>query len=312
MSVSFDSYKTFYYVARLGSFTEAAKALYVTQPTVTHAIQMLEQELDCVLFQRSRKGVSLTPEAAMLYEHIRAACEHIFEAESALKAKKKLLEGQVRIGASETTLHFFLLPFLKEFKTLHPGVKIKVSNSSTPTALAALRSGHIDFAILVMRPGYKGAFLPQDKFSVTRLAGFQDIFIAGNDFSDLAGRSVTPGELCGYPFICMEPGTVTRQFLDDFLLQFHLAVSPDIELATTDLITPMAANNLGVGFVPRAFARSALEEGSVFQIRLTEIVPEREICVISRTDTPLSLAGNAFLRLFSDFAEPSCIKKDCR
>ena len=286
MSVSFDSYKTFYYVARLGSFTEAAKALYVTQPTVTHAIQMLEQELDCVLFQRSRKGVSLTPEAAMLYEHVRAACEHIFEAESALKAKKKLLEGQVRIGASETTLHFFLLPFLKEFKTLHPGVKIKVSNSSTPTALAALRSGHIDFAILVMRPGYKGAILPQDKFSVTRLAGFQDIFIAGNDFSDLAGRSVTPGELCGYPFICMEPGT--------------------------DLITPMAANNLGVGFVPRAFARSALEEGSVFQIRLTEIVPEREICVISRTDTPLSLAGNAFLRLFSDFAEPSCIKKDCR
>ena len=312
MSVSFDSYKTFYYVARLGSFTEAAKALYVTQPTVTHAIQMLEQELDCVLFQRSRKGVSLPPEAAMLYEHVRAACEHIFEAESALKAKKKLLEGQVRIGASETTLHFFLLPFLKEFKTLHPGVKIKVSNSSTPTALAALRSGHIDFAILVMRPGYKGAILPQDKFSVTRLAGFQDIFIAGNDFSDLAGRSVTPGELCGYPFICMEPGTVTRQFLDDFLLQFHLAVSPDIELATTDLITPMAANNLGVGFVPRAFARSALEEGSVFQIRLTEIVPEREICVISRTDTPLSLAGNAFLRLFSDFAEPSCIKKDCR
>lgn len=312
MSVSFDSYKTFYYVAKLGSFTEAAKALYVTQPTVTHAIQMLERELDCVLFQRSRKGVSLTPEAAMLYEHVRAACEHIFEAESALKAKKELLEGQVRIGASETTLHFFLLPFLKEFKTLHPGVKIKVSNSSTPASLNALRSGHIDFAILVMRPDYKGAFLPQDKFSVTKLAGFQDIFIAGNDFSDLAGRSVTPGELCGYPFICMEPGTVTRQFLDDFLLQFHLAVSPDIELATTDLITPMAANNLGVGFVPRAFARSALEEGSVFQIQLTETVPEREICVIYRTDTPLSLAGNAFLRLFSDFAEPPCIKKDYR
>ena len=112
----------------------------MTQPTVTHAIQMLEQELDCVLFQRSRKGVSLTPEAAMLYEHVRAACEHIFEAESALKAKKKLLEGQVRIGASETTLHFFLLPFLKEFKTLHPGVKIKaVSYTHLPYPLLPLQ-----------------------------------------------------------------------------------------------------------------------------------------------------------------------------
>lgn len=43
MGVSFDSYKTFYYVAKFRSFTEAAKALYVTQPTVTHAIQMLEK-----------------------------------------------------------------------------------------------------------------------------------------------------------------------------------------------------------------------------------------------------------------------------
>ncbi len=56
MGVSFDSYKTFYYVAKFRSFTEAAK-LYVTQPTVTHAIQMLEKELDCILFQRSRKRI---------------------------------------------------------------------------------------------------------------------------------------------------------------------------------------------------------------------------------------------------------------
>ena len=186
MGVSFDSYKTFYYVAKFRSFTEAAKALYVTQPTVTHAIQMLEKELDCILFQRSRKGVSLTPEAAMLYEHVKAACEHIFEAENALKAKKELLDGQIRIGAGETTLHFFLLPYLKQFKTLYPGVKIKVNNTSTPASLSALRAGHIDFAILVMRPDYKGAFLPRDRFSVTRLAGFQDIFIAGNDFSELS------------------------------------------------------------------------------------------------------------------------------
>ena len=65
MGVSFDSYKTFYYVAKFRSFTEAAKALYVTQPTVTHAIQMLEKELDCILFQRSRKGVSLTRESRL-------------------------------------------------------------------------------------------------------------------------------------------------------------------------------------------------------------------------------------------------------
>ena len=196
MGVSFDSYKTFYYVAKFRSFTEAARALYVTQPTVTHAIQMLEKELDCILFQRSRKGVSLTPEAAMLYEHVKAACEHIFEAENALKAKKELLEGQIRIGAGETTLHFFLLPYLKQFKTLYPGVKIKVNNTSTPASLSALRAGHIDFAILVMRPDYKGAFLPRDRFSVTRLAGFQDIFITADSQNRVDLRKLFFDFLC--------------------------------------------------------------------------------------------------------------------
>lgn len=95
-------------------------------------------------------------------------------------------------------------------------MKIKVNNTSTPASLSDLRAGHIDFAILVMRPDYKGAFLPRDRFSVTRLAGFQDIFIAENDFSELSGHSVTPPELADYPLICMEPGTVTRQYLDDF------------------------------------------------------------------------------------------------
>ncbi|MFR6330825.1 MAG: LysR family transcriptional regulator [Eisenbergiella sp.] len=110
MGVSFDSYKTFYYVAKFRSFTEAAKALYVTQPTVTHAIQMLEKELDCILFQRSRKGVSLTPEAAMLYEHVKAACEHIFEAENALKAKKELLEGRYGSEQGKPRCIFFCFP----------------------------------------------------------------------------------------------------------------------------------------------------------------------------------------------------------
>lgn len=121
MSVSFDSYKTFYYVARLGSFTEAAKALYVTQPTVTHAIQMLEQELDCVLFQRSRKGVSLTPEAAMLYEHVRAACEHIFEAESALKAKRNCWRARSESAPAKPPCTFSCCPSSRNLKPCIPG-----------------------------------------------------------------------------------------------------------------------------------------------------------------------------------------------
>lgn len=299
MAVSLDFYKTFYYAAKYGSFTEAAKALYVTQPTVTHAISCLERELGCALFVRSRKGAALTPEGSLLYEHVRAAFDHLQEAEKTLQDRKALLSGQVRIGASETTLHFFLLPCLRNYRRLYPGVRLKVSNGTTPQALAALREGAIDCAILVMRRDYRSILQPQDLMRVVALADFQDIFIAGNDFSVLKDRAVTPEELTAYPFIAMEPGTLTRQCMDDFFLRFYLNVVPDIELATTDLIVPVAAHNLGIGFVPEPFAARALSEGSVFSIRLTEPVPPRQICLVYRTDLPLSIAAQAFLRLLS-------------
>ena len=92
MSVNFDFYRTFYYVGKYKNITAAAKALFVTQPTVTHAIQALERELNCSLFIRSQKGVSFTPEGAVFYRQIAAACETIFEAEQNLEAAKNLSE----------------------------------------------------------------------------------------------------------------------------------------------------------------------------------------------------------------------------
>ena len=178
-------------------------------------------------------------------------------------------------------------------------MRLKVSNGTTPQALAALREGAIDCAILVMRRDYRSILQPQDLMRVVALADFQDIFIAGNDFSVLKDRAVTPEELTAYPFIAMEPGTLTRQCMDDSFLRFYLNVVPDIELATTDLIVPVAAHNLGIGFVPEPFAARALSEGSVFSIRLTEPVPPRQICLVYRTDLPLSIAAQAFLRLLS-------------
>ena len=74
MGINFELYKTFYYVARYRNITHAAKALFQTQPTVSRCIAQLEAQLGCTLFVRSQKGVSLTPEAEVLYRHVATAC----------------------------------------------------------------------------------------------------------------------------------------------------------------------------------------------------------------------------------------------
>ena len=118
MSLRLDLYKVFYTVARCQSITAAAKALYLTQPTVSRCIQNLEEDLGCVLFVRSKRGVCLTPEAEMLMEHVSQAFSHLREAEVELSARKALKSGLVRLGVSEMTMHNYLLPFLEIFQTL--------------------------------------------------------------------------------------------------------------------------------------------------------------------------------------------------
>lgn len=73
MSVSYDYYKIFYYVAKYRNITAAANALFLSQPTVSRTIQNLETELGCQLFIRSKKGVVLTPEGEILYRYVSRA-----------------------------------------------------------------------------------------------------------------------------------------------------------------------------------------------------------------------------------------------
>ena len=290
MSVSFDSYKIFYYTAKHQNITLAAHALFLTQPTVSHAIAGLESELGCQLFLRSKKGVRLTPEGELLYTHIEKACQHILDGEESLKSHLSLSEGQVRIGASETTLHHYLLPYLEKFRSLYPHIRLKISNTSTPVAMDALKQGAIDFAA-VISPAADSAL------RITEVADLKDIFIGGPQFSHLKERRLTVAELTEFPIVCMEKGTSTREHLESLFYQCQCQLIPDIELATSDLITPMVAHNLGIGFVPYHFAAAALQKGDVFQLTITDTIPKRSICIVTNPEIPLSVAAGKMTEL---------------
>ncbi len=294
MSVSFDYYKVFYYVARSGNITLAAKSLFLTQPTVSHCIRSLEEELGLTLFLRSKKGVALTPEGKILYEHVEQACRYIFKAEETLREYMLLQEGLVRIGASETTLRHYLIPYLEQFRRLCPGIRLKIANTTTFQALRDLKDGLIDLAVVLMTPG------EGEDFQVTPLAPVQDILIGGSQFCHLHKRPLSVRELEQYPLISMEAGTTTRKFLDQFFLEHHSRLNPDIELAAADLITPMVSHNLGLGFVPYEFAKESLKAGTVFQLELEEQPPRRFICLVTHPEHPVSLAGEKFIRVLQD------------
>ena len=193
MDINYDHYRIFYHVARYSSFTQAAAVLMNNQPNITRIIKNLENELGCTLFTRSSRGVTLTPEGEKLYAHVSAAVEHIQTAERELTLDKGLQSGIISIGASEVALHCLLLPVLKQFRQLYPGVHIRVSNHSTPQALKALKDGLVDFAVVTT---------PLTGFStakVTELKEVHETAVCGSAYSFLAENVLSLHELPQYP-----------------------------------------------------------------------------------------------------------------
>ena len=291
MQISYDYYRVFYHVAKFRSFTRAAEVLLSNQPNVTRAVKNLESALGCTLFVRSNRGVQLTEEGERLYAHIRLAFEHIQRGEEELALSKSLGSGLVSIGASETALHCLLLPVLKQYKAAHPGVSIKVSNHSTPQAIAALKNGIVDIAVVTT------PLDPSEILKTVPVKMFREAAVCGSSFSALADREVSFAELAEYPIVCLGAETKTHEFYAKLFADYGLTLRTDIEAATADQILPMVKNDLGIGFVPEEFVRSEKDQQSFFVLNLAGEIPPRYICIVKRTDTSLSPAAKELERM---------------
>ena len=214
MSIPYDYYRIFYYVARYQSLTRAAHALQSNQPNVTRTINALERELGCRLFQRSHRGVTLTPEGEKLFAHVQIMQEQLQAAEYELAGSRSLQSGSVSIGASETALHGLLLPVLRRFRQQHPGVRFQITNHSSPQAVAALRAGLVELAVVCT---------PCDEISKPLaeipLRPTQDVLVAGPEYADLAARPLTLQEVADLPLVCLGPGSSTYTFFGQLFAQ---------------------------------------------------------------------------------------------
>ena len=297
MYVSYDSYRVFYYVARYRSFTQAANAMFSNQPNVTRTIKNLENQLGCTLFERSNRGVSLTPEGERLFAHVSVAFEQLQAGEEELAGDKLLQSGVISIGVSEVALQCLLLPALKSFHALHPGIRLRVTNHSTPQALAALKNGLVDIAVVTSPTGCK------PPLKLASLKRFREVAVCSSAFPELIGRPVSIRSLAEYPIILLGSHTMTHEFYSAYFTSHDLILSPDIEAATADQILPMVKNDLGVGFVPEDFVSAAPNDGTVHIIDLLEPIPERTICLVKHSGRALSIAARELERMLLELRQ---------
>lgn len=291
MISNLEYYKVFYYAAKYGSVTKAAGELAISQPAVSQALKHLEGQLGVTLFYRAAKGVKLTSEGQLLYNYVEKGYEQIELGEKKVRELQNLELGEIRIGASDMTLQYYLLPYLEKFHERYPEIKVTVTNAPTPETLSFLKEGKIDFGI-VSTPFPETADL-----EVTVVREIEDVFVAGRRFIAYKNRTLDLQELEKLPLICLEKNTSTRSYMDDFLSQNKVSIQPEFELATSDMIVQFALRNLGVASIVKDFAKDYVDAGMLFELRFNKIIPKRSFCVVQNLKIPLPAASQKLLEI---------------
>lgn len=156
------------------------RLLCLSQPAVTRSIHRLEESLGCKLFTRVSRGIRLTVEGTALFSHVDSAFKSLSNGERELKRLAAFEAGTPIIGAAETPLYHFLLPKLGQFREMHPNVTLQVQGSSTHETIQMLRAEQADVVPAV------SPLTDVEDLSVTELASFRDVFVAGPRFKSLA------------------------------------------------------------------------------------------------------------------------------
>ena len=289
--INLEYYKIFYYVGKVKSITLAADELAVSQPAVSQAVRHLEEALGSPLFVRTSKGVRFTPEGEMLYSFVQRGYEYIQQGERKLREMLNLETGEIRIGASDMTLQFYLLEVLEQFHEKYPSIKVAVTNAPTPETLKHLQDGKIDFGV-VSTPLYT-----RRECRVKKVRRIQDVFVAGKKFAQLQNQTLRYEQLTDLPVLCLEKNTSTRNYVDGFLEKNGVALSPEFELATSNILIQFARKGLGIASVVKDFAEEFLETGELFLRDFEEQIPAREFCVVTDQRIPVSAAAGKLLEM---------------
>lgn len=296
MNTNLEYYKVFYYVAKMQSITLAADKLMISQPAVSQAMKQLEKALDVKLFVRFARGVKLTPEGEILFSYVQRGYEQIEMGEQVLNRLKNLESGEIRIGASDMTLEFYLLPYLDKFHQEYPNIKVRVTNGPTPETLEYLKEGKIDFGV-VTQP-----FEADKQITSVPVRDLEDVFVAARRYTHLKNHMIEFSALSQYPIISLERNTSTRKYVDHILQENDVILNPEFELATSDMIVQFALRNLGIGCVVRDFAAPYIESGKLFELRFNQMIPKRQMCVVTNNQLPGSRAADQLITLLTDSA----------
>lgn len=238
---NWDMYKTFYTVAKCSSFSKAADRLYVTQPSVSYAMKILEENLKTKLFFRNANGIKLTSDGMELFNYVEKSYNLLLSGERNLNESKDFSHGRIAIGVQSHIGEFFLFPFVEKFHEEYPNIEINIISRNTEEMIEFLESNGIDFMIDTSPITSK-----YNNLKIEPLFDLENFFISKKKISKPA---ISFKELNNYNLVLPVKRSTPRKELDAVCEKDCVTLTPFMTIETTEMLVNAVKKNMGIGYV---------------------------------------------------------------
>ena len=255
---------TFTHVAEQGSFTKAAELLGYSQSTVSFQVKQLEEELDCLLFERINHTITLTERGHELvaYAHKILALTDEFKEKP---DKAKTVSGHVHIVAPDSVCEDMVNANYIDFHSKYPNITIRFTTADTNVMFDMLDHNEADFIITLDRHSYNKDYIIAKEEQLP-------MHFVTNSKSKYAGvKGLSIRDIAEEPFILTEYGQGYRRVFDRELAKKSIDITPVLEIGRTDMITSILANSDMISFLPDFVTKAMVDSGSLCYLDICDV-----------------------------------------
>ena len=255
---------TFIHVAELGSFTKAAEQLGYSQSTISFQIKQLEDELDCLLFERINHTITLTERGHELvsYAHrVRALTEDFKDS----LTKEEDCQGHLHIVTPDSVCEDMLYAHYIDFHNKYPGISIKFTTADTSVMFDMLDHNEADAIITLDSHSYRKDYVIAKEEPLS-------MHFVTNSGSRFAGQSgLKMSDIANEPFILTEYGQGYRRVFDKELAKKSLDITPVLEIGRTDIITRLLTQSDMISYLPDFVTSEFIESGELCYLDVVDM-----------------------------------------
>ena len=255
---------TFIHVAELGSFTKAAEQLGYSQSTISFQIKQLEDELNCLLFERINHTITLTQRGHELVSYAHKVRTLTDEFKDNIEEEKECV-GNIHVVTPDSVCEEMINNYYLDFHKKFPGISIKFTTADTAVMFEMIDRNEADLIVTLDTHSYKKDYI------IAKEEPLPMHFVAKSDSKFSGKKNLSIKDIIDEPFILTEYGQGYRKVFDKELAKKSLEIIPVLEIGRTDIITSVISDSDMISYLPDFVTKDMVDSGKLCYLDICDM-----------------------------------------